>query len=263
MALYDPVNGVYRKVSKMYEPVGGVYRKVKAAYDPVGGVYRKYFSGGIPVSELAVGESVWLNVNGVQTEFLVVHQGNPYNGRYDASCDGTWLLTKDIYKTGEWNSSSTADYDSSTVHKYLNDTFLKMLDATVQKSIKQVKIPYVDGGGSSGKVKTLGDGLSTNVFLLSAIEAGFSTSNYTLHLDGTCLKYFTTSDATRVAYLNGTATTWWMRSPSKTNATYAFFAQENGSGGTQVCTRTRGYRPAFILDSNTQFDNSTGINIIA
>lgn len=44
MALYDPVDGVYRKVSKIYDPVDGVYRKVKAAYDPVDGVHRKYFS---------------------------------------------------------------------------------------------------------------------------------------------------------------------------------------------------------------------------
>lgn len=48
MALYDPVSGVYRKVSKKYDPVNGVYRKVKAAYDPVDGVHRKYFSSEVP-----------------------------------------------------------------------------------------------------------------------------------------------------------------------------------------------------------------------
>lgn len=46
MALYDPVNGVYQKVSKKYDPVDGVYRKVTKAYDPVDGVYRQYFSSG-------------------------------------------------------------------------------------------------------------------------------------------------------------------------------------------------------------------------
>lgn len=45
MALYEPVAGVYRKVTKKYDTVDGVYRKVKTAYDAVDGVYRKYFGG--------------------------------------------------------------------------------------------------------------------------------------------------------------------------------------------------------------------------
>ena len=48
MALYDVVNGVYRKVTKKYDPVEGVYRKVTKAFDPVDGVYRQYFSSGVP-----------------------------------------------------------------------------------------------------------------------------------------------------------------------------------------------------------------------
>ena len=50
MALYDVVNGVYRKVSKKYDSVNGVYRKVKAAYDSVEGVYRKYFGSDKTIS---------------------------------------------------------------------------------------------------------------------------------------------------------------------------------------------------------------------
>ena len=48
MALYDPVDGVYRKVTKKYDPVDGVYRKVTKAFDQVDGVYRQYFSSGVP-----------------------------------------------------------------------------------------------------------------------------------------------------------------------------------------------------------------------
>lgn len=55
MALYDPVDGVYRKVAKKYDPVNGVYRKVKAAYDPVDGVYRKYFGGELTPGVIAPG----------------------------------------------------------------------------------------------------------------------------------------------------------------------------------------------------------------
>jgi hypothetical protein len=55
-------------------------------------------SNNISVSNIEVGSSVYLNVDGVKTEFLVVHQGNPNSSIYDASCDGTWLLMKNIYE---------------------------------------------------------------------------------------------------------------------------------------------------------------------
>ena len=45
MALYDSLNGVYRKVKKKYDAVAGVHRTVKKAYDDVDGVYRQYYSG--------------------------------------------------------------------------------------------------------------------------------------------------------------------------------------------------------------------------
>lgn len=48
-----------------------------------------------PISALAVGSSVFCNVNGVKTEFVVVHQGKP-SDMYDDSCNGAWLLMKDV-----------------------------------------------------------------------------------------------------------------------------------------------------------------------
>ena len=54
---------------------------------------------GILASDLAVGSSVYLMENGVATEYLVVNQGIPSGSSlYDSSCDGTWLLRKDIYE---------------------------------------------------------------------------------------------------------------------------------------------------------------------
>lgn len=48
-------------------------------------------------SSLAVGSSVYCNVNGTKTEFIIVHQSKP-SSLYDDSCNGTWLLMKDIYE---------------------------------------------------------------------------------------------------------------------------------------------------------------------
>lgn len=39
-------------------------------------------------TDIAIGGSIFTNVNNVRTEFLVVHKGNPDASLYDASCDG-------------------------------------------------------------------------------------------------------------------------------------------------------------------------------
>lgn len=272
MALYDKVNGVYRKVEKKYDPVDGVYRNVTKAYDPVGGVYRQYFSGGIPVETLAVGDSVWLDVNGVQTEFLVVHQGlPPYY--YDESCDGTWLLMKDIYGNRVWYDDSgygRNDYNKSLIHTYLNGDFLDLFDSNIQSAIKQVKIPYYAGVSSgSGRPYNGANGLSTKIFLLSAVELGWYNGNHSyIPTNGHRLDYFSscyqmTTDSKRIAYYDGTAAAWWLRDPDTTYNGTTVYVSSTGAAWRQTYTIASGIRPALILDSSTPIDQSTGINIIA
>jgi hypothetical protein len=264
MALYDVLNGVYRKVTKKYDPVNGVYRKVTKAYDPVDGAYRQYFSGATPVSKLSVGDSIWLNVDGVLTEFLVIHQGNPDSAMYDGSCDGTWLLMKDVYIQKAWDSDSN-DYTNSDIHTYLYGTFLSLLDSDIQSAIKQVKIPYRKGA-SGASVNSGSSGLSTKIFLLSCYEVGWTTSNPYFPVDGACLSYFSgcsTTDSKRIGYYSGNAAIWWLRSPYTNNATSIWDVNQDGGHSSSERSRSRGVRPAFILDSNTSIDQSTGINIIA
>lgn len=45
----------------------------------------------------AVGSIVKIKVNGAAKDFIIVHQGKP-SSVYDDSCNGTWLLMKDIYE---------------------------------------------------------------------------------------------------------------------------------------------------------------------
>jgi hypothetical protein len=265
MALYDVVNGVYRKVSKKYDPVDGVYRKVKKAYDPVDGVYREYFSGGPSVSTLAVGSSVWLNVNGTLTEFLVVHQGRP-STLYHSSCNGTWLLMKDIYENRTWDSTNN-DYANSDIHAYLNGTFLKLFSTKVQSAIRQARIPYMKGTADTGTVASGSSGLSTKIFLLAGYELGLSSSTY-LPVDGAKLDYFTLGNTMeartlRIGYMNGTSTKWMLRSPYVSATDGCFAISSAGLSQFQNIKNLCGVRPALILDSNTILDNSTGKNIIA
>ena len=206
----------------------------------------------VTLSSKAIGSTIKLKVNGSAKDFIVVHQGKP-SSVYDDSCNGTWLLMKDIYESRQWHSSNTNDYANSTIHSYLNSTFLAMFDSNIQKAIKQVKLPYRKGSGTSTTVTSGSNGLSAKIFLLSATETSFSFS-YMPSGEGAELAYFkgcadNSSDSKRVAYLNGSATSWWLRSPNCGNFNYALYVGSNGAWNNGYCSGSYGIRPALILPS--------------
>lgn len=204
------------------------------------------------LSTKAVGSTVKLKVDGALKEFLVVHQGKP-SSIYDDSCNGTWLLMKDCYVSRAWHSSNVNKYESSDIHTYLNNTFLKLLDSNIQEAIKQVKLPYRQNGGSGGTDRTGANGLSTKIFLLSGYEVGWTTSdNSYFPVDGAKLDYFTASsggNSKRIAYLNGSATRWWLRSPYTGDTNYVWGVYSDGSYSSNHASYSGGIRPALVLPS--------------
>ena len=216
---------------------------------------------GIQSGTLAVGSTVKLMEGGTAVEYLVVNQGIPSNSSlYDASCDGTWLLRKDIHSERQWNTSDANIYETSTINTWLNGDFFNSLGTTEQAVVKQVKIPY-RRGGSGGSDQSGANGLSCKVFLLGGYEVGGTTSNnqYFPH-DGAKLDYFTASsdgDSKRIAKLNGSATGWWLRSPYTGDTGIVCFVGGNGSYYFGNASISRGIRPAVILPSNALFDETT------
>lgn len=208
----------------------------------------------VALSSKAVGSIVKLKVNNVAKEFIVVHQGKP-SSAYDASCDGTWLLMKDCYESRQWHGSNVNNLENSAIHSYLNGTFLNLFDADIRAQIKQVKIPYRKNGGSGGTDQSGSNGLSCKIFLLSGMEVGFTQSiNQYFPNDGAKLAYFTSGDDTaarnkRIAYLNGSATNWWLRSPLTDYTNCAWLVYSNGGYGGYNCSGSYGIRPALILPS--------------
>ena len=202
---------------------------------------------------MAVGNTVKIKVNGTVKDFIIVQQGNPDSTIYDSSCDGTWMLMKDIYENRQWHSSDINDCANSTIHYYLNSTFLNLFESDIKNAIKQVKIPYQNGTGSGGSLATGVNGLSTKVFLLSGSEVGWTTSdsNY-FQKDGAKLDYFGSSsdgNSKRVAYLNGSATMWWLRSPYCGGSNGTIAINSSGNWGSYTCSASFGVRPALILPS--------------
>ena len=220
---------------------------------------------GVKAGDLPIGQIVKLMEGGVETEFIVVNQGIPENsGLYDASCNGTWLLRKDIKENRQWNSSNVNDYANSTIHSYLNGTFLGLFDANTQSIIKQVKVPYRQGSGASETVTSGENGLSAKIFLLSGAEVGL-TSNDASHLpnnEGAKLNYFESGTGTsaknkRIAYLSTSAASWWLRSPVCLLAKSAYNVLSDGSANGSECSYSHGVRPALIIPSTSIFDPTT------
>lgn len=206
----------------------------------------------VTLSSKAIGSTIKLKVNGSAKDFIVVHQGKP-SSVYDDSCNGTWLLMKDIYENRAWHSSNTNDYANSTIHSYLNSTFLNLFESNIKNAIKQVKLPYRKGSGTSTTVTSGSNGLSAKIFLLSATEMSFSFSSMPSG-EGAELAYFkgcadNSSDSKRIAKLNGSAAYWWLRSPYCYGFYYALYVVSNGGWNSYDCSVSYGVRPALILPS--------------
>lgn len=217
---------------------------------------------GVLASSLAVGSTVKLMEGGSAVEYLVVNQGIPSNSNlYDASCDGTWLLRKDIHSNRQWAPSYVNKYESSAINTWLNGEFFNTLGSAEQAAIKQVKIPYRKNGGSGGSDQSGANGLSCKVFLLSCYELGWTTSNSSMYpVDGAKLDYFIAGSAgksLRIAHLNGTVNVWWTRSPYASGTSNAWFIQTDGNSNSSDVSSSYGIRPALVLPSNALFDETT------
>lgn len=206
------------------------------------------------LSTKAVGSTVKLKVNGTAKEFIVVHQGKP-SSLYDDSCNGTWLLMKDIYENRVWQSGNINKYESSDIHTYLNNTFLNLFDSNIKDAIKQVKIPYRKNGGSGGTNQSGANGLSCKIFLLSGYEVGWTSSdNQYFPQDGAKLSYFesgtgTSANNKRIANLNGSAAYWWLRSPDTYYTNFVWLVYSSGSFSDRNASSSYGVRPALVLPS--------------
>lgn len=213
----------------------------------------------------AVGSIVKLKVNGTAKEFIVVHQGKP-SSLYDESCNGVWLLMKDIYENRQWHSSEVNKLESSTIHSYLNSTFLNLFDSNIKDAIKQVKIPYRKNGGSGGTDQSGANGLSAKIFLLSGYEVGWTTSdNQNFPQDGAKLSYFeagtgTSANNKRIAKLNGFAANWWLRSPYISYSDFVWYILSDGSYSSYYdVSYSYGIRPALILPPDMEVDSSGNV----
>jgi hypothetical protein len=219
-----------------------------------------------PIGEKEVGDTVKLNVDGELREFIIVQQGSP-TGLYNGFENGTVLLMKDILENRVWNTLNSGFYANSSIHAWLNNEFLNMLDPDIRSQVSQVKIPHRAGGGTTPTVSSGDNGLQCRVFLLSAIEVGAGTLGG-LAFDGIAFSYFdginhNSSTSQRVSsFSDGTSTAWWLRTSSVAIMGEIRCVTNNGSLNHAPVANvinpftgtTRGVRPAFVLSNTLLID---------
>ena len=190
---------------------------------------------------------------------IIVQQGLPA-AMYDGTCDNTWTLEEAIHEKRKWHSSNSNSYKASTIHAYLNGGYANLFDPRFLAKVVEAKIPYVNGTGNSAVVSGA-NGLLCKFFLLSGCEMGYAHSSEYQYLpnDGKKLSYFDNGNdlaaaSKRIAYFNGTATRWWMRSPYTWSSEEVWGITEEGYiNGRHPCSSSYGVRPACILPSDMLF----------
>lgn len=215
-------------------------------------------ASGTHIGNVAVGDIIQLRENLVPVDYIVVHQGLP-GSIYDASCDGTWLLRKDIAEDRIWSSAGNNVLESSDILAYLNGDWLDRYDSDLRNAIKQVKIPY-RSGGASGTDQSGANGLLCKIFPLSPKELGFSgNSSKDVPDDGAKLSYFltgenNTANKKRIANFNGSPDSWWTRSQVLGGASDQVWVVSSRGDFTDWWSSnyTDGVRPALILPPNFQ-----------
>ena len=189
-----------------------------------------------------VGSTVTLKVNGADADFLGSHHATPDPDVHAPSCEGTWLLMKNVYSQRPWGSASC--YADAPVHTWLNSTFLELLDSGTRPAVKTVRLPYAEGSD----VHTGAEGVSAQIFLLSMREMGTPAAQKTgLADEGALLDYFTDGDG-GADPLRASSARYWTRSPYTGGGGNVWsVAGESGICSYRVGSSSYGVRPALIL----------------
>lgn len=199
---------------------------------------------GIPIGDLPVGDSVYMHIGGVLTEFFIVHQGIPTEGinglTYGSSCEGTWVLQKNIHCMFEERMPKPVSYTKSFMREYIEGEYFNLIDPDVADEIKEVTLPDLNSWDSMGNDATP-QPFKAKVFLLHEYDP------VTNRVQTATLDYFKDEDAPwRTADYNGAATPWFTRTPNNDDLFCFIHGNANGAA------RYSGIRPAMVFPFETR-----------
>ena len=124
-----------------------------------------------------------------------------------------------------WNKNFTsAHFDGSSLNTALNSALLGDLPKDLQKNIMEVQkyVGVYNSGWGLGHY-------NTKLFPLSHAEMSMNSSNYDVNGEGYIYQYYILPGHTRVAMdLNGTPTSYWLRTPRINDTGLAWTITEDG-----------------------------------
>lgn len=236
MAHKTLISGTSYSVTGGRELIGGTgYAKKKGRVLVNGTGYDIPFSKGIPLNTITPGAILYLNESGSPVPFYIAKHD------YESGLNGagrTLLVRKDCYDKRAFSSNNNA-FSGSSMDTWLNNTWLKLLDAGIQAAISKTKFYYTPGNGNN-TVSTL----QRAVFLLSVTELG--KSGRYANTEGTALASAVCSQLA-IAYRNGSAVTQWTRTPYTFNDVTVYYLSTNGATDADFRGNSNGSRPAFTL----------------
>lgn len=206
---------------------------------------------------------VYINEGGAYIPYLVL--SNNYNGNClllrENLLDDSYIFNNAVEKP--------AYYENSAIDRYLNESFIKIFSKDLQKIIveSEIEITSKDSLGVGGTDTIT---IKRNVFLLSFAEvnAGYSRTNLE---EGTALDYFADKNKRIALYRDGTAGSWWLRTPNTSGRSIVCGVSKEGIvgiGGIYDPNIQDGYyngvRPAFCLPNDTKIERVTidGVSIL-
>lgn len=180
-----------------------------------------YSAGGglIPITDLAVGDSVFMKETGVLKEYIIVQKGRPTSA-YDSSCDGVWLMRKDLYKLFELPATTiygADNYIRNYASQIIDNECASFYSAELflyDSVIVNATIPSRSSLGSAPAWNQQNTPITRKCFVVSATELGNPIS-FLYPTNSAKLAYFDSGSGSgntkRQASYNGTLYNWMTR----------------------------------------------------
>ena len=188
-----------------------------------------------------VGDTKTVNIGGVNYQVQIIgfnHDDLTSGGKAGI----TFQMVDCLNATAQMNSSNTnvGGWNSSAMRSRMS-TYLSQLPSALQSVIKSVNKKSGTGNGSSSGTQTTSDKL----FLLSEIEI-FGTTTYSVSGEGNQYEWYKAGNS-RIKKVNGSADSWWVRSPYSGNTTGFCGVNGNGIANGYGASNSRGVSFGFCV----------------
>lgn len=188
-----------------------------------------------------VGDSKTVNIGGTNYEVQIIgfnHDDKVSGGKAAYS----FQLVDCLNQTQQMNTSNTntGSWNGSAMRGRMS-TYKSQLPAALRNVIKTVKKKSGTGGGSSSGTQQTNDDL----FLLSEIEI-FGTTTYSVAGEGTQYEWYKAGN-TKVKKVNGSANSWWERSPYSGITYYFCNVGSNGDANDYYASSSFGVSFGFCV----------------